>query len=161
MLYDDLSKSVGRCIKAARLEKGLTLEELGSLVGVSKATIQRYESGYIKKISPDKLQPLADALGISVYELLPVQHLSDNAISMKGTKIATLKSLVAEIYGNNILALLNNAVNLTPEGIERLNERAEELLEINRYNATYQEYTANSWKDQQGDNTQSGSEGEN
>lgn len=147
MIYDDLSKSVGRCIKAARLAKGLTLEELGAKVGVTKATIQRYESGYIKKINPDKLQPLANALGISVYELLPVQHLSNASFAEKQTKIATLNSLVAELYGNEMLSLLKHAVALNSDGIKKLDERATELLEVKRYNVTWSEYESNNWKE--------------
>ena len=35
-------------IKSRRQELGLTLEEVGNYVGVSKATVQRYEDGEIK-----------------------------------------------------------------------------------------------------------------
>ena len=52
----------GERIKNLRRDKGLTLEELGYEVGVSRQTIQRYESGVIKIIPAKKLDVLADKL---------------------------------------------------------------------------------------------------
>lgn len=57
-------------IKQRRLELGLTLEDVGKVVGVSKTTIQRWESGVIENQRRDKLELLAKALHISPGELL-------------------------------------------------------------------------------------------
>lgn len=48
-----------------RAERGLTLEELAAKIGVSKSTIQKWETGSIKEMRRDKIQALADALGVS------------------------------------------------------------------------------------------------
>lgn len=49
-------------IKQKRMEKEMTLEELANKVGVSRQTIQRYESGIISNIPSDKIELMADAL---------------------------------------------------------------------------------------------------
>ncbi len=49
-------------IKAKRIEKQMTLEELACKVGVSRQTIQRYESGTISNIPSDKIELMAKAL---------------------------------------------------------------------------------------------------
>ena len=49
-------------VRKRRLEIGATLEEIGKAVGVSKATVQRWESGEIKNVRRDKINRLADAL---------------------------------------------------------------------------------------------------
>mgnify|MGYP001667904449 CR=1 FL=1 len=54
--------SIGNNIRAKRLEKKYTLEELAKKVGTSKQTIQRYESGIISNIPSDKIELLAKAL---------------------------------------------------------------------------------------------------
>ena len=41
---------VGNRIKVARKDKGITLKELGEKIGLTEATIQKYESGNIKNI---------------------------------------------------------------------------------------------------------------
>lgn len=49
-------------IKIRRLELNLTLEEVSNELGVSKPTLQRYESGVISNIPFDKAEKLAQIL---------------------------------------------------------------------------------------------------
>lgn len=49
-------------LKEQRLLNKMTLEELGTKIGVSRQTIQRYESGVIKNIPPDKVELIAKYL---------------------------------------------------------------------------------------------------
>lgn len=53
---------LGIKIKSRRKELGLTLEEIAKKVGVSKQTIQRYETGVISNIPSDKIEKLAKIL---------------------------------------------------------------------------------------------------
>ena len=57
-------------IKARRKELGLTLEEVGQIVGVSKTTIQRWESGEIKNQRREKIVKLAQALQTTPAQLM-------------------------------------------------------------------------------------------
>lgn len=57
-------------LKIKRTELNLTLEEIGNAVGVSKATVQRWESGEIKNLRRDKIGNLAKVLNISPSVLL-------------------------------------------------------------------------------------------
>jgi transcriptional regulator with XRE-family HTH domain len=52
-------------IKKRRLELGLTLEEVGKAVGVSKSTVRKWETGYIGNMKRDKIGKLATVLKIS------------------------------------------------------------------------------------------------
>ncbi len=57
-------------IKAMRLKKGMTLEEVGKKVSVSKQTMQRYESGKIPNIPYDKVIALAHVFNCSPAYLM-------------------------------------------------------------------------------------------
>ena len=57
-------------IRARRKELGLTLEEVGQIVGVSKTTIQRWESGEIKNQRRDKIVKVAQALQTTPAQLM-------------------------------------------------------------------------------------------
>ena len=57
-------------IKALRLQKGMTQEELGRAVGVQRAAINKYEKGSVVNIKRSVLQGLADALGCAPVDLL-------------------------------------------------------------------------------------------
>ena len=55
-------KDIARKIKDKRIELGLSLQDLADLTGMSKSTLQRYETGYIRNIPIDKFELLAKAL---------------------------------------------------------------------------------------------------
>ncbi len=57
-------------IAERRKELGLTLDELGRMVGVSKSTVKKWESGYIKNMRRDKIVLLAKALQVSPMDIL-------------------------------------------------------------------------------------------
>ena len=57
--------SIGEKIYKLRSERGLTLEELAQKIGVGKSTVQKWETGSIKEMRRDKIQALADVLGVS------------------------------------------------------------------------------------------------
>ena len=57
-------------LKELRKSKGLTLDELALMVGTSKQTIHRYETGAISNVPPEKVESLASALGTTPSELM-------------------------------------------------------------------------------------------
>lgn len=61
---------VGQKIKKARLERGLTQQELGNMVGVQKSAIAKYENGRVVNIKRSTLQKIASALEIRPSELM-------------------------------------------------------------------------------------------
>jgi repressor LexA len=65
-----MSATIGDRINKKRLEKGMTLEELGRKVGVSKVTIHKYESKVITNIPSDRIEAMAKALEVSPAYLM-------------------------------------------------------------------------------------------
>jgi transcriptional regulator with XRE-family HTH domain len=57
-------------IKSARILKGYTQEELGQLVGVQKAAIQKYENGSVENLKRSMIKKLSDALDVSPSYLM-------------------------------------------------------------------------------------------
>ncbi len=55
----------GSRIKSKRLEKGLTLSEIGNIIGVAPSTVQRYESGAISRPKIPVLKAIAAVLDVS------------------------------------------------------------------------------------------------
>lgn len=57
-------------LKQRRLDLGLTMLEVAKIVGVSEATISRYESGNIKNMRRDRINKYAQALNVDPTLLL-------------------------------------------------------------------------------------------
>lgn len=61
MKQNEMQKVLER-IKERRLSLGLSYQDLADKTGMSKSTLQRYETGFIKNLGIDKLEILAQAL---------------------------------------------------------------------------------------------------
>lgn len=62
--------TIGDRIKMRRMELGLTAEELGKILGKSRATIYRYENGEIENLPTTVLEPLAKVLNTTPADLM-------------------------------------------------------------------------------------------
>ena len=96
----------GTTIKQLREAQNMTQSDLAAQIGVSSKTISKWETA---KGLPDisLLQPLAQALGISVIELLNGQHIANQNIS---ANMLRSKFYVCPICGNAIHCLGNAVV---------------------------------------------------
>lgn len=57
--------NIGDRIKYLRNKNDMTLEVVGKYIGVSRQTLQRYESGVISNIPSDKIEKLAEIFNTS------------------------------------------------------------------------------------------------
>mgnify|MGYP002798526080 FL=1 len=57
-------------LKRKRKELGLTLAQVADMMGVSEATVQRWESGNIKSVRYDKINKLAQVLKVEPSEIM-------------------------------------------------------------------------------------------
>lgn len=60
----------GEKIKQLRLERKMTLEDVGNIVGVGKSTVRKWENGMIANMRRDKIAKLAVALGTTPAYLM-------------------------------------------------------------------------------------------
>ena len=95
----------GTTIRQLRETKNLTQAELAEQIGVSSKTISKWETG---KGLPDitLLQPLAQALGITLIELMSGEHITNQNIS---ANMLRCKFYICPICGN-IIHGVGNAV---------------------------------------------------
>ena len=88
----------GSAIKSLRELRRLTQAELGEKIGVSSKTVSKWETA---RGLPDltRLQPLSQALGVSVMELMNGEHIVNHNVSCN---LLRAKLYVCPICGNVI-----------------------------------------------------------
>lgn len=99
-------------IKKRRLELELTLKDIAKALGVSEATVSRYESGEIQNMGIDKIESLSSVLRCSPGYLMGWNSETTAAIS------------------NIDKTILDKYHQLNDKGKQRLLERADELIEL-------------------------------
>ena len=65
-----MKMKIADIIKMRRKELGMTLEEVGQIVGVDKTTVRRWEAGGIANMRRDRIAKLAEALQIEPTDLI-------------------------------------------------------------------------------------------
>lgn len=66
----ELSKEIGKLLRATRLEKGITQEFLALQCGIDRSYLGRIERGEVN-LTVEKLYEIASALNVNVKDLLP------------------------------------------------------------------------------------------
>lgn len=90
-------------LKARRLEKDLTLDEVAHMVGVSAPTISRWESGDIANMRRDKIVKLAQALDMSPavimgWENKEAKNTENDTVDYMFSSLNSDESLLIERY---------------------------------------------------------------
>lgn len=65
--------AIGKRIKEKRKEAGLNQKELAARVGLSEASVSKYENGKVEDATHNMLTKFAEALGVSVAWLLGME----------------------------------------------------------------------------------------
>jgi transcriptional regulator with XRE-family HTH domain len=92
-----MSEGMAQRIRDLRHEKGLTLEQVASVVGVGKSTVRKWETGMIANMRRDKIASLAQALGTTPAYLmgwqedLPVEETSPSELQLTEGEEALLE----------------------------------------------------------------------
>lgn len=69
-MWNETNKEIARRLKDRREALGYSFQQLAELTGMSKSTLQRYESGAIKNIPLARLEALTTALQTTPEQLL-------------------------------------------------------------------------------------------
>jgi len=105
---------VGNNIKKYRKEKDLTLKELAEKVGLTEATVQKYEAGNIQTLDIIKMRNFADALDVKLERLIPWEENSgnDRIEPRQGRQEARIIKLYSQLTDGHKKAVQNLMENL-------------------------------------------------
>ena len=119
---------INELIKKLRTDAGKSLEDVAKEVGVSRATVMRWESGYIKNMRRDKLVSLARALNTTPVVLMGLVPYDPDAKPTRDSVISKLESILVEA------GYLKPGEQLTPELLNSISVALETAIEIYRKN---------------------------
>lgn len=107
-----------------RIDKGLTLEEVGAACGVGKSTVRKWENGFIKNIGNSRLSKLAEILDLPPAALIDTKYFVPHPYSNdEAHVISSFRDLRDQEKQTAILNILD-AAN-TPSGSDYLSHLAE------------------------------------
>ncbi|GFQ65486.1 uncharacterized protein TNCT_280461 [Trichonephila clavata] len=84
-----LDYTVGQRVKSWRLERGYTQKDLAEKIGITRQVVLQYEKG-TRRISIEKLYAIAEALSVSITDLIPIQRVSKSCLEDEREEILNL-----------------------------------------------------------------------
>lgn len=118
---------VGERIRVLRISRGLTQEELGEILGVTKGAVQKYENGQIKNFKSDTIKKLCEYFGVP-----PVSFVYDSNEIPEYTR-PTIESFLYTYFEGHSGEILKSVNVLNEDGVRKIEEYAKDLMEIERY----------------------------
>ena len=85
-------------IKSLREEKGMTLEELGNIVGVGKSTVRKWETGMIANMKRDKIAALAKALRTTPEYLMGWEEEKQKNLPQEKLKLTEGEKMLLDLF---------------------------------------------------------------
>ena len=110
-------------IETKRKEKRLTLEELAKMVGVSKSTVKKWETGYISNMRRDRINALAKILDLNPNVL--IDEAPDDTPAPAPADFSSAQ--------NEEQQLIELYRQLNPEGQEKVTDYADDLVNSGKY----------------------------
>lgn len=117
--------SVGATIKKLRLEKGLTQAELGGLLGVKKAAVQKWESGQVQNLKQGIIKKLCE-----IFEKNPSVFIFNESEIVTEEQLRYEVGLIEQIqktYGKDVIRLLETYISLGDEGKAKVQSYADDM----------------------------------
>ena len=114
--------SIGARLKALRLDRGLTQDEVGKRVLVSKQTLYKYENDIVTNIPVDKIELLAEVYHVTPAYIMgweqPEEDVDDSPSYYGDPEVAAIANEMKE--NPNIRVLFDASRGLSKESIEEV-----------------------------------------
>ena len=112
--------TIGEKIKQLRKNKGLTQSELGDLLGVKKAAVQKYESNQVQNLKQAVIKKLCE-----VFDKTPSYFIFDDFDSELEKELKTeleFIQIVQKKYGEEVYHILEAVINLNEDSKKKVVE---------------------------------------
>jgi transcriptional regulator with XRE-family HTH domain len=125
-------------LRQRRKELGLTMKQVADAVGVSEATISRYESGNIRNMRRDRIDKYAKVLRVNLLDMIEFEDQVDELNKAFAKDYEVLMGYLRERFDNAdevnaAYELIIRLSMLNKAGIDKMIERLDELVRFDEY----------------------------
>lgn len=120
--------TVGQKIKKLRLDKGLTQQELGDLLGVKKAAVQKYESGQVQNLKQSTIKKLCEIF--NKYPDYFIYDEFDSWLEEELKKEVEFVQIIEKKYGKEVVNIFEVIIDLNEDSRKKVSDYVNDVAFI-------------------------------
>lgn len=124
---------IGKRIKMLRTSAGITQDELGGMLGVKKAAIQKYESGSIVNLKIETIKKLGEIFKVTPAYIMGWDKFDEEINNDNLKRQIRLAELLTERFKPEIVETIFKSFQLNEVGEEKLFSYMEDLTLLDKY----------------------------
>lgn len=93
-----MGSEMSKKIRDLRLSRGMTLEQVATIVGVGKSTVRKWETGMIANMKRDKIALLARALGTTPAYLMGWKEEGEQTLPLNETNLTEGEKMLLDLF---------------------------------------------------------------
>ena len=123
--------TMGDRIRTLRKQHKMSMEELGSKIGVGKSAILKYEKGQVENLPRSTIEKMATLFGVSPAYLMCFDQWDQNSEALSD-EVKLIERIQAK-WGKNMVSIMHLFSELNEEGQETLINVAESFTLLDKY----------------------------
>lgn len=140
-----MKNHIGKRIKMLRQSRGMTQQQLGDILGVGKAAVQKYEANPNPNLTAEKILLLSRTFRVFPRVFIytndeefwsMIFNMSQQAFDALNREYSAMKGKTREMddmFGSRFLEMNRNVLQLNAEGFSRVEALVRDLAKIDEY----------------------------
>lgn len=123
--------TMGERIRILRKQHRMSMEELGSYLGVGKSAILKYEKGQVENLPRSTIEKMSILFGVSPSYLMCFDEWDKNS-EVLSDEVMLIERIQAK-WGKEMILIMQNYYELNEEGQKTLQNISESLTELSKF----------------------------
>ena len=123
--------TMGDRIRYLRIQHNMSMEELGSKVGVGKTAIYKYEKGEVENLPRSTIEKMSILFGVSPSYLMCFDQWDENSAALSD-EVQLIERIQVK-WGKDMVTIMQHFCELNEDGQKTLCNISESLCELKKY----------------------------
>jgi transcriptional regulator with XRE-family HTH domain len=123
--------TMGERIRVLRKQHKMSMEELGSYLGVGKSAILKYEKGQVENLPRSTIEKMAILFGVSPSYIMCFDEWDKNS-EVLSDEVMLIERIQAK-WGKEMIQIMQNYYELNEDGQKTLQNISESLTELSKF----------------------------
>ena len=123
--------TMGERIRMLRKQHKMSMEELGSKIGVGKSAILKYEKGLVENLPRSTIEKMSIIFGVSPEYIMAFDEKEKSEYLTEDM----VKKYLVDKYGDRVIELVDRCLKLTEKNQCKLLELSEDLIKAQNYDS--------------------------